>query len=297
MRKVPATLRTDKTALTGLVTKAGMLDGVLDGGETPLATTSYMRIVALLPHGSTQALQRCVGSADTLTRVAGTVALVRLISAHAADAVVIDPAELSDADWSRARLVLQAARVPVLVYIPLDRGAIKRVLAATAIGSHEVLFRDIDDDPAAIRRRLESLGTPAPPSRVLSTLAGRIERLPNVLQDATVPLFCSVPVPRWADDIAQQADVPRRSVDRWMYRAGLSGTAAVLDVARLARTWVPLVDGGRSQSEVAVRNGYRRMRMLAVHARRVVGVSPSHFGTRLSADEFVRRLTQHAIRD
>ena len=145
--------------------------------------------------------------------------------------------------------------------------------------------------------KLESLGTPAPPSRVLATLAGRIERLPHVLQRATVPLFCSVPVPRWADDIAQQADVPRRSVDRWMYRAGLSGTAAVLDVARLARTWVPLVAGRMTQGEVAVRNGYCRMRMLAVHARRIVGVSPAYFGTRLSADEFVNRLAQHAIRD
>ena len=81
-----------------------------------------------------------------------------------------------------------------------------------------------------------------------------------------------------------------------MYRAGLSGTAAVLDVARLARVWSQLVDGRMTQSDVAVRHGYRRMRMLAEHARRIVGVSPSYFGTRLSADEFVNRLAQHAIR-
>ena len=251
----------------------------------------------LLPQASSQTLQRCVGPSDTLTRVSSVVALTRLISERVADAVVIDPVDLSEAEWSRARLVLQSARTPVLVYTPLVRSAIQRVLSATAIASHEVLFRDVDDDPVAFRRRLESLGTPAPPARLLATLAGRIERLPHVLQGATVPLFCSVPVPRWAEQIAREADVPRRSVDRWMYRAGLSGTAAVLDVARLARAWVPLVDGRLTQSEVAVRNGYRRMRMLAVHARRIVGVSPAHFGTRLSADEFVQRLAQHAIRD
>ena len=82
-----------------------------------------------------------------------------------------------------------------------------------------------------------------------------------------------------------------------MFRAGLAGTAALLDTARLARVWAPLVDGGMSQAEIAARAGYRRVRMLAVHSRRIVGVSPAYFGSRLSADEFVQRLAQHAVRD
>lgn len=238
-----------------------------------------------------------MGSSDTLMRASGALALTRMISARTADAVVIDPTEMDVAEWSRVRLVLQSARIRVLIYTALDPVSVQLVLSASAIGSYEVLFRQIDDDAAAMRRRLEALGTPAPPSRLLSMLAGRIERLPVGLQRATVPLFCAGPVPRWADVLARYADVPRRSVDRWMHRAGLAGTAALLDAARLARVWVPLVDRHDAQLDVAVQGGYRRVRMLAGHARRIVGVSPAHFGKRLTMNEFVDRLAAHAVRD
>lgn len=256
-----------------------------------------MRIIALLPHDSTQALQRCMGASDTLMRASGPLALTRMISARTADAVVIDPTEVGVVEWSRVRLVLQSARIPVLVYTSLGPVSVQRVLSASAIGSYEVLFRHIDDDAAAMRRRLETLGTPAPPSRLLSMLAGRIERLPVVLQRETVPLFCAGPVPRWADVLARHAEVPRRSVDRWMQRAGLAGTAALLDAARLARVWVPLVEGHNAQVHVALHGGYRRVAMLSGHARRIVGVSPAHFGKKLTVNEFVDRLAAHVLRD
>ena len=255
-----------------------------------------MHILALLSNDALQALRCCVGPTDILVRVSGATALARIARPRGADAVVINPSAFTDAEWDEARAALSVADVPVLLYATLDPKSVRRVLAAAALGVREVLFRHIDDDPAAVRVRLEMLGHPAPPARLLSTLAGRIERLPADVQRATVPLFCSAPVPRWADQMAYDADVPRRSLDRWMSRAGLAGTAALLDVARLARIWTPLVEGKASHADVAARAGYRRARMLAVHARRIVGVSPSHFGTRLSADEFVSRLAHHASR-
>jgi hypothetical protein len=81
-----------------------------------------------------------------------------------------------------------------------------------------------------------------------------------------------------------------------MGRAGLAGTATLLDVARLSRVWVPIVVDGTDPAVVAARGGFRRARMLAVHTRRIVGASPSHFGKKLSEDEFVDRLARHALR-
>ena len=256
-----------------------------------------MHILTLLPDDSLQALQRCAGPADTLTRVRGAAALTRAAQqSRRPDAVVIDPSVLSDAEWLQVRIALHSSTVPVLVYAPLDPGVIGRVLVLSAHGSLEVMFRGVDDDPAAVRHRLAMLGHPEPPARVLGTLAPRIERLPASLQGATMPLFCAGHVPRWADEMAHRANVPRRSMDRWMSHAGLAGTAALLDATRLAHVWAPLVEG-KSQGEVAQQHGYRRVRMLAVHARRIVGASPLHFGVRLSVDEFVDRLVRHAVRD
>lgn len=254
-----------------------------------------MRLVVLVPDNSLRALQRALGARDVIARAQDAGSLARGVSDDV-DAVVIDPSILSDTEWVRARQVLESPDVPVLLYAPLDSSTVRRIVAASGVGVHDVMLRDIDDDPAAIRRRLDTLRSPAPPTRVLAAISGRIAELPTPLQSATVPLFCAGRVPRWADDLAATAQLPRRSVDRWLGGAGLAGTASLLDVARLARAWVPIVEEELTPTEVAVRGGFRRSRMLAVHARRIVGVSPTHFGVTLDAEEFVARLTRHATR-
>lgn len=256
-----------------------------------------MRILALLPDDSLRTVQRCIGSRDILARAATAGELVDGANPRTVDAVVIDPLVLDEAEWASVRAALRLARVPVLLYSSLVPEALRRVLAAAAHGTREVLFRGVDDDPAAVQRRLAALGSSAPPALLLTSLATHIARLPSDLQRATVPLFCAGPVPRWANDVARSADMPRRSVDRWMLRAGLSGTASLLDIARLARTWVPMVVQHGDLTEIAIAAGYRRERMLALHARRIVGVSPAFFGTRLSAEDFVARLALHVVRD
>jgi len=254
-----------------------------------------MRVVVLVPDNSFRALQRALRARDVIERAHDVGSLARRVSGDV-DAVVIDPSILSDTEWARARQMLESPDLPVLLYAALDASNVRRIVAASGIGVHEVMLRAIDDDPAAIRRRLDTLRSPAPPTRVLSAIAGRIAQLPTLLQSATVPLFCAGKVPRWADGLVAIAQLPRRSVDRWFGSAGLAGTASLLDVARLARAWVPIVEQKLTPTEVAIRAGFGRSRMLAVHARRIVGVSPMHFAVKLNADEFVARLTRYATR-
>jgi hypothetical protein len=254
-----------------------------------------MRVLAILPDDSYLALKRALGPRDAVGRFADMPALLRMLASTHADAIVVDPAGLDAEGWARARDLL-STQAPVLLYARLDQESVTRIVAASAIGAHEVLLRDLDDDPVAMRRKLESLLRPAAPSRVLSRLAGRLGELPPSLQGAAVPLFCAAPVPRWADDLARSARMSRRSVDRWMGHAGLSGTATLLDVARLARTWIPLVEQGVPAADVALNGGYRRLRMLALHTRRLVGASPSLMGREISEDQFVDRLVGHALR-
>ena len=81
-----------------------------------------------------------------------------------------------------------------------------------------------------------------------------------------------------------------------MNQAGLAGTATVLDVARLARVWSPIVDHKVPAADVALGGGYRRLRMLALHTRRLVGASPTLLSGEITEDEFVERLVRHAVR-
>lgn len=212
------------------------------------------------------------------------------------DAVVVDPTIVSDAAWIRLGAALADPGLPVLVYSPLTALTAGRIVAASGTGVHEVLLRGVDDDHGAIRRRLYGLRRPPPPRRVLASLSGRIAMLPPPLQRGSVALFCEGPIPRWAGALASAESVPRRTVDRWLGRVGLAATATLLDVARLSRIWVPLVEDGSPPAKVAHRCGYSGPRAMAVHAQRLLGISPVQLAGGVSADEFVDRLSRRAQR-
>jgi hypothetical protein len=254
-----------------------------------------MRVLAFLPDDSFLALKRALGPRDAVGRLTDVTELAKS-STLRADAVVIDPTCFDAEQWTRVRQLLSTPKSPVLLYAKLDKESVRRVVAASSIGVHEVLLRDVDDDPVAIRRRLRSLRTPPVQARVLARLAPRIAEMPTPLQGASLPLFCAAPVPRWADDLAMAARMSRRSMDRWMDHAGVSGTAALLDVARLARVWEPIVEQKVAPADVAVAGGYRRLRMLALHTKRLVGASPGLLAQEISEDEFVDRLVLYATR-
>ena len=256
-----------------------------------------MRVLAFLPEDSLQALRRALGHADAPGVLRDAAATESVLSGRRADAIVIDPNRFSTEEWARAGELLARTEVPVLLYARLDQHSVQRVVAASAAGVHEVLLREVDDDPSAIRRRLETLLRPPAPAQVLSRIAPRISALPPVLQATILSLFCAAPVPRWAEEVARDSTMSRRSVDRWMEFAGLSGTATVLDVARLARVWAPIVEHKIPAAEVAVRGGYGRLRMLALHSRKIVGASPTLLAHELTEPVFVERLTRHALRD
>jgi hypothetical protein len=254
-----------------------------------------MRVLAFLPDDSFTALKRSLGPRDAVGRLTDVASLSRSSSLRA-DAIVIDPTCFDDDQWTRVRQFLVTPDMPVLLYARLDKDTVRRVVAASAVGVHELLLREVDDDPVAIRRRLETLRKPPAPVRVLSRLAPRIAEMPPPLQGASLQLFCAAPIPRWADDLAHSARMSRRSMDRWMDNAGLAGTAALLDVARLARVWEPIVAEKVAPADVAIAGGYRRLRMLALHSRRLVGVSPALLAKEVSEDEFVDRLVLYATR-
>jgi transcriptional regulator GlxA family with amidase domain len=88
----------------------------------------------------------------------------------------------------------------------------------------------------------------------------------------------------------RESGLARRTVDRWMHRGGISGAARLLDTARLARIWEPLVERGRSPQEVAELCGYARPRLLTAHTRRIAGVPPSELHQKFTRETFAARL-------
>ena len=212
------------------------------------------------------------------------------VRAEQVDAIVFDPTTLGSAEWTEACSLLEDVSLPVLLYAPLSPTHAPRLVQASAVGVHEMLLRGVDDDPATMRRRLESLREPEPPAAVLSQIAPHMVKLPAQLQSVIVPLFCSARIPRWVEGVALAAGMPRRSIDRWMARAEIGGTATLLDVARLAAVWVPLVE--RREAAAA---SHLSLERASTYPDITVGVTVGREGATEARERLIHILTTHRV--
>lgn len=250
-----------------------------------------MRILSVLPADSHDALQRAVGTTHETIAETRTSQLRAVLRQHACDMVILDPAVVDDKHFLAVLNLISEARVPVLLYCRLTPEVASRVVRFAADAPHELLVRGSEDEPTLLRHTIAKLLEPSVSAHVLNRAASRFARFPAPLQIATVALFANRAPPRWVDAFTETSQLGRRTIDRWMQRTGLSGTGKLLDVARLARVWEPLVERNLALHDVARLTGYREQRLLISHTLRLVGVVPNKLGSALSREEFAKRLT------
>jgi len=254
-----------------------------------------MRILAVVADASRRHLEQALLPSARVLPDRSEAAALHALRTRGCDALVIDPTLFSADVYERLLAAVAASPVPVIVYAPLSGPCASRVLQIAELGPHEIILRGIDDDAELIKRKLASLLIPSVPSVLLSRAATHFRRFPEALQTASVELFGAGPLPRWVDELAARAQLGRRTVDRWMWRSGLSGASMLLDAARLARAWEPLAEHRKRPADVALALGYSRLRLLTSHTRRLTGVVPANLGRTISREEFTTRLARALI--
>ena len=250
-----------------------------------------MRILAILTPGARRRVELAVPSGCELLSSHDAPAAIQALMQRGCDALVLDPSLLADDLHEQMLSAIAVATVPVLLYAPLTALGARRTLQIEELGPHELVLRGVEDDLELLRRRIAGMFELSVPAVLFSNAASRFRRFPEGLQTASMALFGNGPVPRWVDELAANATLTRRSVDRWMHRAGIRGASMLLDTARLARAWDPLARRKESPADVALALGYSRLRLFAAHTYRIVGVPPAQLGGHLSRAEFTRRLT------
>jgi AraC-like DNA-binding protein len=251
-----------------------------------------MRILSLLPDNARSALARAIGPGHILALESNVESAVQSVRQRQFDALVFDPGMLGDEEFSRLMPALRQKAVPVLLYTSLTPANARRIVEAAELGAHDLVLRDDEDAVTLLAHKLLSLVAPSAPALLLSRLAKSFHQFPDSLQTVSVGLFGSGPLPRWVDELAHASGFARRTVDRWMHRGGIDGAATLLDTARLARVWEPVVDQDLSTAAAAVQCGYSRTRLLVAHARRIVGVAPAEFREELTKEKFAERMAK-----
>ena len=250
----------------------------------------HMRILAVLPPDSRRRFEHSLAPVHYLLPEQDISAATRALTDGVSDALVIDPTVIPDPAFEALIAAMTVRPTPVLVYTPLSTVGARRVVRIAELGPHELVLRDFDDSPDELRRKVPALVRPSVSAMLLSSVAPQLRGLPERLQIATVRLFSAGQRVRWVDELAESAQLGRRTIDRWMSRAGLNGSAMLLDTTRLAQVWEPIVEQKRRPSDVASAYGYSRLRLLVSHTRRIAGVLPAELGT-MSREQFAVRLS------
>jgi hypothetical protein len=256
-----------------------------------------MKVLALLAHDSRQAVERALGSAHTVKAVRDVRSIVKALYSRKFQALVLDPVLLDERQLDALSPMLESAAVPVVLYADLSAALAKSVIRIAERGTYELILRGREEDPGLLLRKLQMLVEHSAPALLLSRVASHLAAFPPALQTLAVGLYARGSLPRWVRDVANDTGYGRRTIDRWMVRAGLRGTATLLDTARLAHVWEPLVERRLSPRAAGTLCGYANPRMLNAHANRLVGVAPVDFASSFTRSRFVDRLTRALLAD
>ncbi len=248
-----------------------------------------MRILALIPADARRTIENSIGTTHVLVREKKGHSPIDTLRERKCDVLVLDPVVFDDETYAEILPLLSS--MPVLLYTSLSHLTAQRIVLATELGAHDLLLSNREDSVELLLRKLDALLPPAAPALLLSRAAQSFRRFPDPLRTAAVGLFGTGPLPRWVDELSDATGLARRTVDRWMERTGIDGAAMLLDAARMARVWEPVVERQLSPRDVCVECGYARPRLLVSHSRRIIGVLPSDFAAKFTRERFVDRLT------
>lgn len=254
-----------------------------------------MRIAAFLDARTARVLSHSLAAGHVVERLEDAADAERAVRSGRFDALVVDPGVLTDSDLDFLSFAFAQRATPVLLLAELSAGSARIMLRIAELGVHEIVLVGEGDPAGLLARRLAAVREHSVPAQVLSRAAGRVRLFPDRLQTTLVSLFGNGELPRWVNGLARRSGLPRRSLDRWMARAGLDGAACLLEVARMSRVWEPLVEQRFPLRTVAEQCGYPNPRLLIAHARRLVRVAPDEIRDHYTRREFSERLSEQLL--
>jgi AraC-like DNA-binding protein len=217
----------------------------------------------------------------------GTVLRERMV-----DVVVLEPSPLAPAELP-ALLALLAGHpaTPVVIYTSITAPAMQATVElARRSGVRHVIFRGVDDAPSRLRALLLEIAGDPWHSALLPWVVSRVARTPGGVERAVGQLFRAPQQFHDVADLARAAGMTRRTVERWLTRAGIASAKRLVVSARVERGHHLLRESRADVGEVARRLGYPSARLFARQVHLAIGRPPSMLRHAVTGDELVAQL-------
>lgn len=219
--------------------------------------------------------------------------LLRELEASSAVCVVLDPTRLDGEQLDAVAALLRAAPRPAVIHPPLTSDGVRLGLALARDVGGVLVFQSVEEDFELLVHNILSAVHPSDTGAVLGALMPRLAQLPAGLRDAIVAMFTTEPGLESPEALARRAAMSRRSVDRWLERAGITSTRLLVAAPRLLRAMRLLRDTSLSYSRIARTCGYTSARRFHDQALALTGETPTELrsGTVALADVLARIAT------
>jgi AraC-like DNA-binding protein len=186
--------------------------------------------------------------------------------------------------------------LPLVAYTTLSPETASVLLALGRIGVRRAVFARIDDDPAFLRTVLRDEWALTAPHQVLQGMEPFLARLPERVRWALEGAM-QAPGETGVEDLAQRAQLGRRTCERLFAKLGLPSPSKVLQVARLLYAHRLLLDPGFTVEDVARKLGYARSRSLQLQLRAAFGRTAGEARMSLGPDEALALLSRRLLGD
>jgi len=234
-----------------------------------------LRIAALVQPVLRGRIREALAPGDRYLDVRSWDDLSDIANARLADLAVIDPAALGRPAISAATDFASAFPVlPILVYTVASPTTAETLMKLSEHGVSHALLHPYEGTPATVRKKLQHTRRDHLVDFFLERLSGRLEMLPSQLAATIRRMFAKPEQFSAANDLALGAGLPLSAVYRALHVAGLGSPKKVFIVARLLNAYSQLCHSEDSVGCVAERLGYANPRVMALHSRAALAVTP-----------------------
>lgn len=249
----------------------------------------FMLVLTAVPEPQLHKLRTAAPAAYILQPVASGLDMVEAIRSRPVEFAVVDPTDgpgIGVREIERLRQLFPS--LTLLVYTALSPQTAELLLALGGVGIRRAIFARFDDSPSSLRQALIGESEHTLFRKVARSLAGLLDSLPTSVSTAVESMLAAPMEPPTVSEMAQRAQLPRRTCERLFAKSGLPSPRTVLTIARLLYAHRLLLDPGFTVENVATKLGYGRARTMQAHLREVFGMTAGEMRLSLSPDDALR---------
>ncbi len=236
------------------------------------------------------------GNFDVLYAVS-PIELSRAIAAQWPALALYDISHLPDDGHQRMLAALQSLSISIVCISDGTRSSTMRFLQAARSGLGALLLYRADDGGVVLPHIAAAMPSEPPSAYLLRLLANPLLSLPGRVSGAIVDALAHPRVFADATGVALAAGLSRRSVDRWLTRAGITSASRLICAARLAHFFTYASSGLVARNTAASASGFQSGSQLRRYSRLIVGTSPGRLTRLYTPAQIASALESWCIRD